>query len=220
MLRIQQEKHGERVVYKLTACQPRRGLFPVAAAARDVVLPGLRHKRGVPGDLFPTNVLRHTGAQRFAHARHIAGAVVKYLPGAGGGESVRRDRHPLTPCLRRAEKPRLFQKKLLGRLDAVAPVALTAAVLGLDAQKLPRQAVIERGEQEAVRFGVLRREKEHAPRSVAVVVGELVVVSETVRSAAAESGGETRQQHGAGLLNRRAHGRFPESAGELKSLHR
>ena len=118
------------------------------------------------------------------------------------------------------EKARLFQKELLGRLNAVAPVALTAAVLGLDAQKLPRQAVIERGEQEAVRFGVLRCEKEHAPRGVAVVVRELVVISEAVRSAAAEPRSKPRQQHGAGFPDRRAHGVLPEGAGELKSLHR
>ena len=74
------------------------------------------------------------------------------------------------------EKARLLQKELPGRFNAVAPVSLTAAVLGLHAQKLPRQAVVERGEKKAVRFGVLRCEKEHAPGGVAVVVGELVVV--------------------------------------------
>ena len=101
---------------------------------------------------------------------------MEYLPGARGGESIGRDRHPLAPRFRRMEKARLLQKELLGRLNAVSPVSLTAAVLGLHALKLPRQAVVERGEKEAVRFGVLRREKEHAPRGVAVVVGELVVV--------------------------------------------
>ena len=164
------------MVYKLAAREPRRGLFPVAAAAGDVVLPGLRHEHGVSRDLFDSHVLRHAGAQRFADARHVAGAVMEYLPGARGGESIGRDRHPLAPRFRRMEKARLLQKELLGRLNAVSPVSLTAAVLGLHAQKLPRQAVVERGEKEAVRFGVLRREKEHAPRGVAVVVGELVIV--------------------------------------------
>ena len=125
----------------------------------------------MPGNFLYPHILRHAGAERFPDARHVAGAVTEYLPGAGGGEGVGRDRHPFAPCLRRVEKPRLLQQELRRRPDAITSVALTAAVLGLHAKKLPRQAVIERGEQEAVRFVILRREKEHAPGGVAMVVG-------------------------------------------------